>query len=107
MKNFSGDPVSCSSSNMIYLITCNRCKLQYVGETLQTLKKRMNDHRNGIKSKVDNILDNHFQGPCSLEHISVQAIEVFGGEGRKETIRKFRENYWKELRTYPYGLNDK
>ena len=112
VKNFAGDPVSCSSSNIIYLITCNRCQLQYVGETLQTLKKRMNGHRTGIKSKVDNILYNHFQGPCSLEDISVQPIEVLGGEGRKETIlrqRKFRENYWmKELRTtYPYGLNDK
>jgi len=112
IKNFSGEPLSCSSSNIIYLITCNRCKLQYVGETLQTLKKRMNGHRSGIKSKVDNILYNHFQGPCSLDNISVQPIEAFRGDGRKETItkeRKFKENYWiKELRTtYPYGLNDK
>jgi len=72
----------------------------------------MNGHRSGIKSKVDNILYNHFQGPCSLEDISVQPIEAFRGDGHKETIikqRKFRENFWiKELRTtYPYGLNDK
>ena len=69
----------------------------------------MNGHRNGIKSKVDNLLYNHFQGPCSLEDISVQPIEVLGGEGRKETVtrqRKIREDYWiKELRTtYPYWL---
>ena len=112
VKNFSGEPLTCSSSNIIYLITCKRCNLQYVGETLQTLKKRMNGHRSGIKSKVDNILYNHFQGPCSFEDISVQPIEAFRGDGHKETIikqRKFRENFWiKELRTtYPYGLNDK
>src|SRR5215469_1135090 len=112
VKNFSGESLSCSSSNIIYLITCKRCKLQYVGEILQTLKKRMNGHRSGIKSKVDNILYNHFQGPCRLDDISVQPIEAFGGKGHKESVskqRKFRENFWiKELRTtYPYGLNDK
>jgi len=86
--------------------------MQYIGETLQTLKKRMNGHRSGIKSKVDNILYNHFQGPCSLDDIFVQPIENFMGDGRNEEIlkqRKSRENFWiKELRTaYPYGLNDK
>ena len=30
------------SSNVVYLITCNRCKLQYVGETSQNLNKRFN-----------------------------------------------------------------
>jgi len=112
VTNKTGEPLSCSSSNIIYLLTCKRCKMQYVGETLQTLKKRMNGHRSGIKSKVDNILYNHFQGPCNCDDIIVQPIEDFTGDGRnEETIkqRKFRENYWmKELRTtYPYGLNDK
>ena len=30
------------SSNVVYLITCNKCKLQYVGETSQNLNKRFN-----------------------------------------------------------------
>ena len=29
---------------MIYLITCNKCKLQYIGETSQNLNKRFNWH---------------------------------------------------------------
>ena len=30
------------SSNLVYLITCNKCKFQYVGETSQNLNKRFN-----------------------------------------------------------------
>ena len=30
------------SSNLAYLITCNKCKLQYVGETSQNLSKTFN-----------------------------------------------------------------
>ena len=70
--------------------------MQYVGETLQTLKTRMNGHRSGIKSKVDNILYNHFQGPCTADDIIVQPIEDFTGDRRnEETIkqRKLRENH--------------
>ena len=35
---------SCKSSNVIYLITCRRCSLQYVGETGQALHMRVNGH---------------------------------------------------------------
>ena len=35
--HFSGDThLSCNTGNIIYLITCNFCKLQYVGETSKT-----------------------------------------------------------------------
>ena len=35
---------SCKSSNVIYLITCRRCGLQYVGEMGQPLHMRVNGH---------------------------------------------------------------
>ena len=35
----------CKTSNIIYLIECRRCGLQYVGESGQPLHKRMNGHR--------------------------------------------------------------
>ena len=41
---------SCSTSNVVYLVTCQCCGLQYVGETSQALRKRMNNHRANIKS---------------------------------------------------------
>ena len=53
----------------------------------------------------------HVNGACSLEHLSVQHIEIISGNGREERPtkqRKLREAFLKELRTvYPYGLNDR
>ena len=36
---------SCKTFNVVYLIECRRCGLQYVGETGQPLHTRMNGHR--------------------------------------------------------------
>ena len=41
--------LNCSTSNCIYLITCCRCGLQYVGETVQSLRDRFSGHRAGMK----------------------------------------------------------
>ena len=45
--------LDCSSTNIIYLITCTRCGIQYVGETANALHFRMNAHRQSIKDKKD------------------------------------------------------
>ena len=42
--------LNCSTSNCIYLITCCRCGLQYVEETVQSIKDRFGGHRTGIKN---------------------------------------------------------
>ena len=41
----SFDPLDCSTKNVIYGIECTLCGLLYVGETRQTLRSRMNQHR--------------------------------------------------------------
>ena len=52
------------SSNVVYLITCDKCKLQYVGETCQNLNKRFNWHsscfKNPSKYSFCKILNSHF-----------------------------------------------
>ena len=111
------------SSNVIYLITCNKCKLQYVGETCLKLNERFNIHnsslRNPSNSSFCKILNNHFtKGLCKGSSYSVSLIEKLEGTGQtdrgfmdpKQTpARKLREVFWmKELRTiFPYGLNDR
>ena len=40
-----------STSNCIYLITYSRCGLQYVGETVQSLRDRFSGHRVGMKNR--------------------------------------------------------
>ena len=37
--------ITCETKNLIYMIQCNRCHLQYIGETKRRLKDRFNEHR--------------------------------------------------------------
>lgn len=115
--------IDCHASNVIYLITCNRCFLQYVGETCQRLNERFNWHRSGFKHPEKygfcHILSDHFhKGVCKDASYSVQILEKLEGNGRTErnaldpsvtSLRKKRELFWiHQLRTlYPYGLNDR
>ena len=56
--------LNCSTSNCIYLITCCKCGLQYVGKTAQSLEDRFSGRRTGMKNPfADNkckILSKHF-----------------------------------------------
>lgn len=45
--------LDCSSSNVIYLISCAKCGVQYIGKTSQTLRSRLNNHRNRLKQLCD------------------------------------------------------
>ena len=40
----------CTSQNVIYLIECKRCNMQYIGQTNQQVSKRMNSHRFDINT---------------------------------------------------------
>ena len=104
--------LDCTTRNVIYLITCTRCKMQYVGETQQQFSIRMSNHRSNIGSKASTLLYNHFNGLCTIEHFRAQPIETCPSKDLKSSTSKFlldREAYWmKELRTiFPYGLNDR
>ena len=114
--------INCHTSNVIYLITCNHCHLQYVGETVQKLNERFAGHNLGI-NKPDKygfckILSGHFNSCCKNADYRVQILEKLKGKGRTERgaldasitqIRKAKEKEWMlKLRTvYPYGLNDR
>ena len=43
--------IECNYSNVIYAITCNRCSLQCVGETLQKLNYMFNWHKTVISQR--------------------------------------------------------
>ena len=45
----------CSKRCLIYLITCNRCLKQYVGQTVDEFRYRWNNYKDNAKSlKVEN-----------------------------------------------------
>ena len=105
--------LNCSSKNVIYLISCRECGVQYIGKTSQMLRNRLNNHRNRIKQLYNLFLYNHFNSDGhKLEDIAIMPIEeVVLEHGDNISVASkllLREEYWmKELGCiYPYGLND-
>ena len=115
--------LNCNCTNVIYLITCRKCRLQYVGETVQLLRERIRHHNSCInhpeKDNTCRILSEHFsKGNCQNATFSVHIIEKLCGSGRDEqriidtaftAIRRKKETEWMlKLRTvFPHGLNDR
>ena len=98
---------SCTTSNVVYLLDCQRCKqVQYVGETGQTMKKRFHKHRSDINTKKDTLVARHFCEPShSLTDLKCTVIEKVRVEDTD--VRKQREKFWRwQLKTnFPNGLN--
>ena len=103
--NFS-QPASCTSKNIIYLISCKKCKIQYVGLTSQALRARLNAHRSAINlKKLKTPLVTHFSLPeHNFSDLKIQILEVLDSP---ELLHE-RELFWiKKLQTiFPFGLND-
>jgi tripartite motif-containing protein 2/3 len=100
--------LTCASHNIVYLITCARCNLQYVGETSRTLRERLTDHRSNIKTKKPTPISVHFSTPMhSFQDLRIIAIEKIPEQTNSLLNRRDRENYWiKKLATkHPQGLN--
>ena len=60
--------LTCNTKNLIYMIQCNRCNLQYIGETKRRLKDRFNEHRRTIdnpntKSKPTTAAEHFLSSP--------------------------------------------
>ncbi|KAM3936856.1 uncharacterized protein RB166_001665 [Leptodactylus fuscus] len=94
----------CKTKNVIYLITCKRCSLQYVGQTKNPVHRRFAAHLSTISRKMDVSLSKHFNLPQhSLQDISLMVIEKVENHG--DLLK--REEYWiKELKTLePNGMN--
>lgn len=110
--NYSLD---CNSSNVVYLITCKRCSVQYVGSTVTKFRIRFNNHKSRIRRHArlneaqrenDDLLYKHFwsDGHSGLDDMNIQLIDRVNGE---EELRD-KEGQWAyKLNTLsPYGLND-
>ena len=43
-------PIDCQTEGVLYVITCKKCKTQYLGQSKRSAEKRMLDHLNTIKN---------------------------------------------------------
>lgn len=97
---------SCDSTNLIYLITCSLCHLQYIGETGDTIRNRLNNHRSNINTKKQTPIGIHFNLiEHNITHLRISLVEQL--DNNPLNNRKEREYYWQnKLGTiYPKGLN--
>ncbi len=115
---------SCSSNNLIYLVTCNKCSKQYVGETSNSINRRFYQHMYENKylknpanaqpcmsGKTQNPLPNHFaQADHSHLNIKIQILEFITLAPKSHSTTVFRrkwELHWiHQLKTFvPQGVN--
>ena len=101
----SGD-FSCSTLGVIYLVTCRKCNLQYIGQTSRKFCVRMKEHITDIKKAEDKVMGRHFnlQGH-SLDDFTVQVIEKVMPNNPHILLE--RERFWilKFSTVIPLGLN--
>ena len=88
-------PITCKTSNLVYCITCLKCRDQYIGETGQELHRRQSGHINDIKEKRTGLpYVRHFL-KCGIDNYSITGVEKV--RSRDPQIRKQREGFYKKL----------
>ena len=71
--------ISCETFNVIYLIQCRPCNLQYIGENKRRRKDRRNEHRRPILNPTGNYIHT-----AVSEHLKMDVI--LSGKHVKPTL---------------------
>ena len=87
--------ITCETSNVIYMIQCTKCNLQYIGETKRRLKERFNEHRRPIintSSYNPTAVSRHFiTGNHTVNHMLLIPLEKL--YTNRDLVRKAREAF--------------
>ena len=93
------------------MVQCNRCNLQYIGETKRHLKDRFNEDRRAIdKTNIESkptAVSEHFLSHSNHSHADMQLISLEKIHSSRESVRKARESHLidKAMTLEPNGLN--
>ena len=107
--------LKCDSRNVIYLISCKYCGMQYVGSAIG-FKEKLRIHKSDINTvKIRCGFANHclniFRSSTSkFEYLQVQFREKVSiqNDGNTDNILWEREKYWQvQLFTLSHGLNNR
>lgn len=103
------DSFTCTSTNVVYVITCERCKTLYVGETSRRLADRFTEHLRSIKCNFDGYpVARHFNAPsqCTINHVKVMGVIQARGQNKDRIIAEHKLIF-KLGSVQPEGLNSK
>ena len=99
-------PVNCQSRNILYCIQCDRCRVQYIGESERTLQERFSEHKGYAQNNKSNkSTGEHFsQRGHRISDMKVTIIEkMFNSD---PAFRKEREKFYIMKMNSKYkGLN--
>ena len=116
MISHTGEHLNCHTQNLVYLLTCNFCSTQNVGETEFELNIKINSHH-AAKSGCERIIY-HSKSFCGSLNFSYQVLEKPRGIGYGQlgdlddsmTQIRLKRKCEKALKLriyYPYCLNGK
>ena len=94
---------TCKDSNIIYVIQCVKCKIQYIGSTVGNIKSRIDQHRANLTSGTSPLYK-HFQTNGHKE----SDFQFWGLEHVKGDvfILRVRERFWiDKFQVIEKGLN--
>ena len=104
--------IDCNSKNVIYIIQCNHCSKQYIGETKRRLKDRFNEQRWPVDnpsniSKPTTVSEHFLTNDHSANDITLIPLELI--KSYRDCVRKAREAYLIERgkTLEPLGMNKK
>ena len=107
--------VNCQSSNLIYLITCKHCNIQYVGQTKNRLLTRFQGHHFDIHNQNDTTVSRHFNkcppsSPTLFKGIQITILSFIRAPadstaGQNERDREEKRWIHRLNSVVPRGLN--
>ena len=107
--------INCQTSNVIYLITCISCGIQYVGQTKNRLISRFQGHYYDIKNHNDTTVSRHFNkcpssSPNGFEGLQISILSFIKNPsssraGQLERDREEKRWIHRLATSVPQGLN--
>jgi len=101
------EPLNCKSKNVLYIISCRICNMQYIGITDRQLNERFTNHRSTIKNKKSTAIAIHFNLPKhNLKSLIITPITKTNHLSNSDKLL-LEKDYIKIFNTkYPNGLNN-
>ena len=97
-------PFNCKLTNVVYIIHCQLCNMNYVGMTSNILRSRINNHLSNIMGWKNTSVAEHFltNGHDVAKHFRVAIID----NCNQSESTKIREGFWiSALNTVNTGIN--
>ena len=103
---------SCDSKNVIYLVSCKKCRLQYIGSTTTDFRIRFRNHMSAmLTNKTTCEVAVHFNKTSHiLDDFSFQCIDQVQAPNNSDEFDRLlitKEAYWSAqlFSLAPHGLN--